>query len=630
MEKKLASSPSKEDPTTDLRDAIQKLEIFALQNESEPIPHVGHFEDNSLIPVTKTPLQRTIDLARCFIAATFSDKAREENDKKRFIIHDELLQAIDVVKSQYLLIEKLKKGNPSEQKLASCATLTIQRYNAIIDQAKRIPTSLRERMVRLAYQHSGLSLEEGLNKIDLPQTAEIELGSPLKNRFETVSNKMFRDRFHSHFLPSSSKKIASLMQQREISNDEAISKREADAFRMKAISLLNHHGIPFSSVSDALNSIRTAPIHVHPSIENAFPFSVLSLFQTLTPFPGEIIELQGSFKRDPKSRERSIPIPESFHLFSKSIQTGFPHPSQHTGWALADQLIPLCPHRLDQLPLFVSLYQRKKETAQALLPQGRLINIAKNLHKLKKEAFQKNADNFIHLHGNFIKAIVKSAPLEIIPGGTERAVDQFYQILKHHPCSFHLLTETNQAIIEHFIAQPYKKLQEVWLERSHPNLANKDPQKSCQGALEILCQEINLNASQKIAIQFDQSDDSFIQNTLEYILCIGKLIGKSSCAIILQQLSEGMGLAPPMLTEFEQKVQCSVYKQLQEFIDQLNAYTSLKDMNDIGTVLQRQIESDTAIFESPSCDEIIAPSLEIVQELEVYFNSRYYYQLNRV
>jgi hypothetical protein len=625
--------PSEDDPsTTDLRHAIQKLELFAVQNEAEPVPHVGHFEKDCFVTYDKTPLQKTMELAKSFIAVTFSDKARSENDKKRTHIHDQLLEAIDVVKSHYFLIEnKLKKGNPSEQKLAAYATSTIQRFNAIIDQANRMPTSWRERMVRLAYQHSGLSLEEKLHKIDLPQPAAVELGMPLDAASDLNENKLFWRRFHINESSASSKKIATLFP-REIATDgHKISTREVDVFCMKALRMLNNHGIPFASISDVVSSIRGTPIHVQPDITQQDASSpVISLFQILTPFPGEIVELKGSFQRFPTTKANSIPIPESFHLFSRSVQTGFPHPSQHNGWALADQLIPACPHRLDQLPFFVKLLNNKKEIAQALLPQGRLINTARALHKLKRESFRKNSNRLLLLHKALTNAMLKCAQDSGIQTNPKEEIEQFHNILADHTNPFELLIETNQLIIEYFIANPYAKLQEAWAGRSHSGLHSKDPSISYAAARSIIQNEISNNAQKLIAAQFEQSKEAKVKAIENYILGMGDVIGSPCAAILLQLSSEGMGFAPPMLNDYEQRMQVAVYKQLYEFLEELTlAESQPQSLERIELNLENQLMSDIGIFEATCFDAIRHPTASVINEIEIYFNSRYYYLINR-
>ena len=107
--------------------------------------------------------------------------------------------------------------------------------------------------------------------------------------------------------------------------EDPFAKYERDAFRMKAFSLLKEY-----APSEKLLWLKEAPIRriIDPDSKE------ISMMQTLRPFPGEQINLKGSFKRYSIRAGHTAPIAGSFQIDTTSHITGFPHPLQHTGWAL--------------------------------------------------------------------------------------------------------------------------------------------------------------------------------------------------------------------------------------------------------------------------------------------------------
>ena len=103
---------------------------------------------------------------------------------------------------------------------------------------------------------------------------------------------------------------------------------------------------------------------------------------------------------------------------------------------------------------------------------------------------------------------------------------------------------------------------------------------------------------------------------------MGGIIGSSSQFIILQYISENIEFAPPMLNTFEQKLQTAVYKQQQEFLEELEMDA---DLAQVAKSIRKQLISDKAIFTAGSFDDLEEkfPAAHIVNELEGYFNARY-------
>lgn len=257
-----------------------------------------------------------------------------------------------------------------------------------------------------------------------------EIPKPIALKTE-ISNR-------SYSLETEKDKLSSLIANkpffREETNSSMPSTFELDAFRMKAISLLKHHEVRFTSWTDQLHMIREVPIVVmeNPPFSKAVVESIVAMQQVITPFPGESIELKGAFKRYPQSNCHSVPIPESFHMNAQAHQTGFPHPSQHHGWALSSILLG------ESHPL----KEKMGEIASKLMPEGSLNQKAKEMLRLKQHCFNTHTNEFLKLHLQLNQTLLKVAGLE-----ENQVLEHFFAKLKTRINPFHHLSLIHQHIV---------------------------------------------------------------------------------------------------------------------------------------------------------------------------------------
>ena len=243
-------------------------------------------------------------------------------------------------------------------------------------------------------------------------------------------------------------KLAALVEKKAILPQELIlsapAKQELDAFRMKAITLLKQHEIRFTSLTDQLHMIREVPIVMieNTSFSKAFAENIIAMQQTISPFPGETIELQGAFQRNSQSHSRSVPIPHSFHITTKSRQTGYPHPSQHHGWALSHTLIP-AGH-----PLIAKM----DDIARQLIPEESLNIKAKELLKIKQHCFNSNVDEFLEMHKQMNQAMLKIAHVK-----EHQVLDHFFENLKKENNIYKYLSEIHKEIISNIFEKNVAK-----------------------------------------------------------------------------------------------------------------------------------------------------------------------------
>lgn len=571
---------TQQDPTLLLQAAVDTLEKFATGNEQSAVPHVHHFDviDGNL----KTYNRSLLNKMRTFIGAVLSSDARKDIRQRKVRVQDKVLHSIDVVKSCYLLIEKFKQGNPKEQKLAESAVTAINRYNAIIGTTKKESSGWIKRLFRFLYEYFGLTVDNALraHTIDLPL--------PAANSF----NRKITQTFHSAcYLP--------------VPAD--VDVRLRDAFIIKSAKLLEIEGFS-NNTGEALKIARQAPITASTDKTT----KAATLLQTWSPLPGIRINVSCS------TSQGSL-LPQNCQISFQYVQTGFPHPSQHTGWALADQLIPPCPHRLDELKHLPELLKRKQMAAKALAPKGAMMARAISLLECKKQAFHHNTIELINRHRDLAMAIL-SASGEA-SSATETTVASFFDSLKHVEKPWEHLAEAHHAMADHFITRPHDSLQHTWLERTNPGLINNDPQVSYQTALEILDRQ----ASKKL-----RPLTEIPRTTREYIICMGNIIKDAAHRITLQHLSEMMGFAPPMLSTFEQKLQTATYKQAEDFLSDLELVPSPEAAADR---MRKLLDADCGIFAAESFDALeeitvegmkeVASAAKIVNELEGYFNTRF-------
>lgn len=269
-----------------------------------------------------------------------------------------------------------------------------------------------------------------------------------------------------------------------------ITNREADAFRMKAISLMNNNEVHFPSIAEAMNILRESPIYFTVSQDEAegrvSASSIISLQQTLTPFPGETIILKGSFKRDPQSLTISTPITNSFQLSSASKQTGFPYPIQHTGWALANCLIPKEPHRLENLKEVREILTKKSTVAESLLKKEEFHEKAKQLLKLKEEASLKHQRTLLSLHKSLCQAFLSAAPKSVLPEGAGKVILSYFHWLEDHPSPLAQMAKDYHSINLWFTTKPFLELKQAWVEQKNTQLFSKNPKKKSGGRTKNL------------------------------------------------------------------------------------------------------------------------------------------------
>ncbi len=405
------------------------------------------------------------------------------------------------------------------------------------------------------------------------------------NQLSKTPTKWFQKLFRFFFKKKKIKKTIHLntpsqhkkAEQVSIVVAQALLKQEEDAFRMKAISLIRKKGILFPSIEDALKAIRETPIYTTTPISAS---SILMLSQTLTPFPGETVILKGSFKRTPKGPLPSTPISDSFELSTKSVQTGFPYPSQHTGWALADALIPMHPHRVEELPQLNELFIKKEEISNAFSDQKPLKKHAHALIQSKEKAVQEQSKEFFNLHRQLFCSILTAAPKHLVSSNASSSVTAFYNWISKHPSPYRECSQWWYQFNQLYLTTPFEALQEAWIEQKNLKLLSEDPERSFSTAKHILHD----------ALMKQAPPDNTPQPVKELFLCMKPIIGLSAQNLFLQYTSEIIEFTPPQLSDFEKTLQSLALTQLEEYIKELESPLSKHPLQTMQDVLNNEIE----------------------------------------
>lgn len=552
----------KEDPKVVIAEAIAKLKEFSAE-----------------IGATKDPsLEKIVSLMRGYF------KKKQSNN------FQEIKRAIALLKSHYRFIEKLSSGTPQEQKLAASVLAAIEQYNQVIETVHEKPNSLNQRVQHFLLKESGNLPPQELSKIVLPRTLFFQVGYNEKDKAQENILK----RINPYF--AASQKITGLIPSivTSLANVPHLSRQAVELFHMKALSLIERHGL--LSKSDARSAMRKA--NIQTSLEGTH----CHVSCTLSPFPGHSIAITAVFEKSPSNTGSKdifdLPKREEFQLTLTATHTGFPHPSQYIGWALHD-LVPPYPHLIEELVLLKPYYQRKIAAAQQLQPQGKLIPIAQHMQLKKREEAHAFKPEYLDLQQELWLTIARAAS----PKAHDAVVQAFFSELSRVEDFFDYYAQTCFILNESFVARPFAKLEMAWLEKGKIQ------------PLAFLGTEVE-KAKQEILLQKQASESTLEQHTLEFILVMGSILATPCHRIMLQHFSE-MKFAPPMLDEFEQKIQASAYIQLAAFLQELEG---------IPFELNSEVQKQIALFSAEAFDEENVS--EIVNELEGYFNSRYYTMLN--
>jgi hypothetical protein len=571
----------------DLSKAIHILKTFTEQNNNTLPLHISNLEvKNGSIVAASTSFFKNC------ISALFSEVALKTNVEKRSYVQDAVTRAIDTIKGNYVVLEKLSQGSAADQKFVSSARAIIAQFNnTILRHQSKKKTDWPSKVSKFLLRQSGLILELKLNPIELPLSHGYFSKKPSDNEHK-ITQTFF----------------AQVSTQTEQLNDLDI--RIQDAFILKISSLLLEKGY-FESIAEALSAVRGGLRELPLQKKFDKTTDSLTLIQTIFPWPGVQIIVQGSFLK-------SSPLAGTFKIESSHCeQRGFPDPMQYTGISLTDPLIAPCPHRVEQLDLLTNLYKKKNEAIKALQPKEKWAKKTRSLIKLTKDVFHHHKIEFLDLHKAFCLKIAESAPQSIVPSNIKEIIENFFLALRKEKYPFELLVQGYRHISTSMITQPYHQLQIEWADPQathYATLRNTPSNNRYTMMLEIFDKHSN-NGLEALKLYYKNENILF----LDFFLSMGSLLSHPSKFIILQHLSENIRFPPPMLSDYEQKIQAWAYKQQMEFFHDLEEETSFQI---IEQRLRSRLLSDIQLFENTPLEQM-EETYPVPNLLEGYFNSRF-------
>jgi len=531
------------DPKAKLKAALDILDQFT--NEQNPGQMPNHVE----LRLKGLGIRRIVEFAQGLIVNSFSKKSQK-------MPSDGVKRAIDDVKRYHPIIHQ--SGSQEHQKLSQRALESINRYNQLLDSADERKKTWYEKLFYFFTRKD----ESALNKKSaIYISQETEQCEPALRAASAIQN--------------------------------ALLKQEEDAFRMKAISLIKKRGIVFPSIESALQSIRETPIYISGAMEQETA-SVVTLNQTLTPFPGETIILSGAFRRSPGGLMPTIPISNSFELATSNNHTGHPFPSQHNGWTLPDPLIPSIALKADEVPLLEELLSKKKMIKEALHDQKPLKKHALTLINLKKEAAESQLEPFIKLHINLCCALVSAAPPYLIQTDTTPVILNFFEWIKQQPSPYESLSRYWREFNNRYLWFPYKALYQSWIKQTDPDLFSNDQSVALSTAKQIL------NAAVPTELEPLPSEVE------HFFSCMRGMISIPCRNIFLQYFSELIEFEPPVLNDFEKTLQSLAFTQLQDYISEIESDLPARPFEKI----QRSLTYETELLGKQGQYHLLVGKLE--------------------
>ena len=582
---RIKSNAARKKFSSSLERAILTLERFTSQNKQGDAPTLEQFElqDGALEVRRQTTLEKTL---ACLGDALFQEKQKKRKHTLK-PIKGTLLHSVDVIK---IALMKLKNGQLLDHDLKERMLNVAHAYNTLMRFAKNPPSTLTNKIKYFFLNAAGWVIDDEVvqSEIQVPDT--VFFHSSQSPEEKSVPSHKFTYHLPEEFQDATFKKIASFILVSSHTQDlpkNAPCMQEIELFHAKAHTLLKQEELSLSVIHEALKSLRGTPIETTLAAN-----SIISLKQTISPFPGEEIELQGGFSR---SAGISIPVKDKFHISSKAWQTGFPHPIQYIGIAFSEKLLPSYLLRPYLAPNVEKFLNKKREIAKKLLPIGSLNLKAKALLKVRKKVFSAHQSELIELQKKYLKVLFESAKMPLA------ALFDLFEVFEHKENFFEEFSRLHAEASEQFITFPILALEQEWLLDSAKIAANFD---------QIHAQEVSrrkLELEQQI--QNATSDEE--QKLLTYQLTFGALLSAASLQIAKLIFSEQMSFSAPELNDFQKKILASLFNQAEAFHQELetmqpeDAAIEQKLYQSITKLLTNEI----ALFSSACCPTFLASEL---------------------
>lgn len=586
------------DPNRDLQRALANLEVFSQQIENEPFTRLSRFEvkEGKIIAISETVLSKIISLAYHIVVPAVEGKSEEQK------VLEEVLESSNVVRSYLPLFQMLEEGDSEQQKFVAHVKGAIARFNCVIDKVLAPPPTLTGRIVHFFYEESRQLMGMRLKKIDFPQKASLKIDFPQKLPSGTGEAYKISSKMNFEAATSRLQKIAIVHD--AIMLGSPLSRQTLELYAMKVISLLGQHAsLPHGEAQIIVDkTAKQATLDTQKQ--------QLTISQQLEPMPGQQFDIAVSFRADPLTAKFTIPV-LTYQMSTRVMQSGFPHPLQHNGWALADFLVVPSLQNPEEFPHLEALFTAKQLSAAKLLPHGEFAERARKLLRLKRAAFKEHKEEFLALFHVLTLAMAKAARLEDGLVDFQKKSSAFFTAAATSPYPYDFVADAHQLVLECAIYRPQKGLQKFWLENGFQG----------EGSIDLTTIKQVFHAEfqksmDELLMQKNKSECAKEQCILEYCQELATLFFEPAAQIALQQHSQILKISMPTFDRFTQKLQAALYLQLWEFQLELNQDFTPTAMTDR---LRRLLENDIALFEAEDFSGFGWEAIAVTKELNAYY-----------
>ncbi|MBA2728461.1 MAG: hypothetical protein H0U49_09865 [Parachlamydiaceae bacterium] len=494
-------------------------------------------------------------------------------DRIRFDLIDQVCQSRDVVKNYSPLIHLLEEGDSDQQKFALYVKEIVDRFNNAIEKVTQVPQGWGSRIARFLYSRGGMFIGERLAKIELPTRAAVQINFPFPSTNSLATTKLhYQWQFQGGC--TTAQKISELCH--SAMPLATPPSQTLELYLMKVISLLVKSDLLMNS--EAREIVRNTPYQMSLDKDR----QILAISQILEPIPGQIINVGGAFKRDPRSSLYTIFLPDACEFSTHSVQTGFPHSLQRHGFALSDALMPFNFATTDDSSPSTSspsTQSLKKKVALDLLPNGSLAAKARLLIRIKKQAFEGDKTQFLKLHEELAFAICSlHKDSDLFTAVT--IIKTFFEFLNLHTNAYEFMSAINHQIIQSCSSLPQKALLQA---HAAIKLEDHDTQ---------FIPEILLSSSFEHSIQnaADRQDEKAVS---EYMRLMGSVLFRAAKQLILQNYAGIATSKPQALDNPAKTMQLALNRQLQDFHHELAVSPSQIDMS---LRMQTLLHEEIALF----------------------------------
>ena len=571
-----------------LKSAVAKLAAFASGSRERARPHLYDLElrDDVIVALPKAPVKRAIALTRSLLVGSAAERERTER------LHTTIVTAIDDIKDHALLVEQLRHGDPAEQRLATAAHAVIDQYNALVESGKK--RSIRQRVARYLYQKAGWLTERVLanEPVDLHRSCDHHIARLSKPQrvLHTAIDGIAID------LTGRVTSAIRSLHLNDTGTTEKATKGELDAYRMKAISLLQRHGT--ASLKHAIDAVHNTPIVVEDEksnpIESSTAPTIVSFKQRVQAVPGQEIILEGAFQRTEAGRVGSVPIPNSFRLSTRPQYTAFPSAALSYGWALSDDLIPTMPLHPERMPILADLLHRRRALARDLLSNPETIARADAIAQYKRRAFERRPADFLQAH----KTLSLALGIEV------DSVERYFDSLRDLSNQYQLLSLAHQTAVDLFVNGSIHSVIHNW-----PT--------SDDASIEVAADRLDIatnlyraaqgNSTRALLSARDAAISPFEVATLDYLRTHGERLSTLCEPIALATLADQLSMVFTPTTGAHQRLQAVLYRQQEAYLEDLSAPNS--DSECVGARMFDELAWATHILTGDDANALNTPLL---------------------